>query len=235
MRILAGGPAADIEAEYFKASKASIAAQQTGHEITINYIVDPAPDDYVEGEAHTWTEASWLRVGRMRQDFLDMGEAQGYDAVWFVDTDLILGPRTLEYMIDTAAPIAVGVFWTKWPGLDVILPNVWDQHPYNFATDGETVPTLDALTKGSKEALVNGGGACTLIHKEAFGKALYYPPLQGMPDGFWGEDRHFSVRANAHGLDMIATARSRIAHLYSEEQRTPEAIAEAQHITGATP
>ena len=232
MKILAGGPAVDIKADYFKASRDSIKGQRTAHEIDIRYIVDQDPGDFrVEDNNHIWSDDSVERVGRMRQDFLDMAEAEGYDACWFVDTDLILGPRTLEEMLDVEAPITFGVFWTDWGNGP--MPQVWDEHPYGFDAvehDGDMIrPTVEWLKRG-KDLEVVGGGACTLIRAECYGKALYHPPLQGMP--WWGEDRDFCTRAQVHGLKMIATPRPKIVHLYSEAQRTPEVIAEAHRLLG---
>lgn len=239
MKILAGGPAVDIEAEYFKASRDSIVGQKTKHELKVNYIVDESPGDFhVTDDNHHWSDDSVHRVARMRQDFMDMAEAGGYDACWFVDSDLILGPRTLETMLDVDAPIVFGVFWTTWKGQKGPLPQVWDTHSYGFDwvehphKPGERIfPTIEAM-KRRMEIEVNGGGACTLIRMEAFGKARYFPPLKGMP--WWGEDRDFCTRAQVHGLQMVATGKVQIAHLYTPEQRTPEAIAEAKRVVGIT-
>lgn len=236
MRILAGGPAVDIKADYFKASQASIRGQQTSHEIDVKYIVDQDPGDFrVDDDNHHWSDDSVVRVGRMRQDFLDMARAENYDAAWFVDTDLILGPRTLEEMLDVQAPIVFGVFWTQWAGQAGPLPQVWDTHPYSFDNvqhEGRTVyPTIEAV-KRRMEIEVNGGGACTLIHSAAF-DTKYHPPLQGVP--WWGEDRDFCMRAQVLGHQMVATGRPKIAHLYTPEHRSPEAIAQAQQLVGITP
>lgn len=234
MRILAGGPAVDIEAPYFKASMASVKGQQTQHELDVQYIVDQDAGDFaVTEDNHLWSDDSVLRVGRMRQDFLDVAEAQGYDACWMVDTDLIVGPRTLELLLDVDAPIVFGVFWTTWSGQPGPLPQVWDKHSYSFnhymQGEAKVYPTIQALLQG-REVEVIGGGACTLIRREAFGKARYSPPLEGMP--WWGEDRDFCTRAQVHGLKMVATPRPKIVHLYTPEQRTPEAIEHAQQLVG---
>lgn len=234
MRILAGGPAVDTTSDYFQASRDSVLGQKTKHELEVKYIVDQKPGDYrVTGDNHHWSDDSVRRVGRMRQDFMDHAQAHGFDACWFVDTDLICGPRTLDLLLDVRAPIVFGVFWTQWAGQQGPLPQVWDQHPYTFDKlehEGRDVyPTIEAVKRGM-EIEVNGGGACTLIRKEAFGKARYHPPLNGMP--WWGEDRDFCTRAQVHNLRMVATGRVKIVHLYAEEQRTPEAIAQARQLVG---
>jgi hypothetical protein len=236
MKILAGGPAADIEAAYFEASSASVKGQKTDHELHVQYIVDQDTGDFeVTHDNHIWSNDSVLRVGRMRQDFLDLAAVKDYDAAWFVDTDLVLGPRTLEIMLDVDAPIVFGVFWTTWAGQQGPLPQVWDAHPYSFNhtthNGRKTFPTIRAL-QNNQELEVVGGGACTLIRKEAFGKAQYHPPLKGMP--WWGEDRDFCARAQVHNLRMVATPRPDIVHLYTTEQRSPEAIAQAQELVGIT-
>lgn len=237
MKILAGGPAAETESAHFKASRDSIVGQRTKHEVSVQYLIDQDTGDFkVEADNHHWSDESVLRVAKMRQDYLDRANAQDFDAAWFVDTDLILGPKTLELMLDVDAPIVFGVFWTRWQGKDKPMPQVWDHHPYSFhgvphPNDPERTiaPTIEALRRGL-EIEVIGGGACTLIRREAFDKAKYYPLLRGMP--FWGEDRHFCTRAQAHDLTMVATGRVAIAHLYTPDQRTPEAITEAQRLVG---
>ena len=138
----------------------------------------------------------------------------------FVDTDLLLHPSTIDRMLSADAPIVFGVFWTKWPGQNYALPQVWDRFPYGYwettlEDNSKINPTIELL-KLRQDIEVNGGGACTLIRKEAF-NTKYSPPLQGMP--WLGEDRDFCARAQSLDHKMMAVGSVDIIHLYDESSR----------------
>lgn len=230
IQILAGGPAVDIEAAYFKAHLQTLQHQRNSLDpdqvkVDILHIDGKNPDvGYeVKGGHHRWSEEAFDWMGHLRQSYLDRGKKQGYDAVFMCDTDLLLGDGVLQALIATDSPITYGVFWTKWEGSQSEQAQVWDEHPGGWAKGSKAEGIL--LRGGTVE--VYGGGACSLIWTAAVDRgARYYPRLQSLPhDNLWrGEDRTFSLTAEVNGLTQKAVGGLPIIHLYSEMQRKPRAV-----------
>src|SRR5690606_8665855 len=127
-----------------------------------------------------------------------------WDALLFVDTDVILGPGVLERMWAVDADVAYGVFWTEadWGQPEHgPAPQVWMHHPYGF--DRETWRALKA--PGVNEVPVNGGGACTLIRGRGF-ESRYWPLLEGIryAGGMMaGEDRSYCIGLECRGIRQV--------------------------------
>ena len=229
MKILMGGPTVDDGTPYFKAHLDTLRQQRETFpadvKLDIVHLDGHNPDGAykVTGEEHKWDERDFEWMGHIRQSFLRKGLEEGYDAVFMCDTDLLLGPGTLNALIAANRPITYGVFWTQWPGMREPLPQVWDMHPAGYAPGSKVMSVL--MRGGSCEVL--GGGACTLIWSEAILKgARYYPRLQSLPhQSIWrGEDRTFNLTAEVLGIQQWAVGGLNIRHLYTEMQRTQRAV-----------
>lgn len=171
----------------------------------------------VDAVTHRWNVAAFHRMAREKQRLLDVAVAEGYDAVWLVDSDLIVGADTLSSLIGAQKDIVSGVFWTQWTPETQPQPQVWLVHPYGFEGAGwhehEFLRALDER----KLLRVRGLGACTLISRNALlAGAAFWPLLGDLPaTGMWqGEDRHFCVRAERLHLQMWADAWPDIFHCY---------------------
>lgn len=218
MRILAGGPTADPSAAHARLSRATLEAQTVP--LDIAYAVDDGADPgRVTEDDHQWSRDSVLRVARLRQEFIDRARDGGYDYALMVDDDLMLAPDVVARLVEVSAPVAFGVFWTRWANVAAPMPQVWDVHPYHFHSDPQR------FRVGVHE--VYGGGACTLFDlRELPREVCYYPPVPGLwghPD-WWGEDRHFCVRANVIGVRLVAVGGLTIHHAYGAADRTEDAI-----------
>ncbi len=177
----------------------------------------PAGAEYEAGEdTHRWQIATFQHLARLKQTFLDYAVEHGYDAVFMVDTDLLLDRHTLQSLIDTGMPVVSGVFWTSWASDSPPLPQVWQRHPYELGT--VKLPEHKFLSNISKRQLqqVGGLGACTLIDVKLLDKLRYWPFLEGLPtEGMWqGEDRHFCIRANRAHIQLWADPWPDIYHVY---------------------
>lgn len=167
---------------------------------------------------HHWTKPTFYWLADQKEFLLRKAEEELYDAVFFVDSDLILDEGTLSSLIMTKKEIVSAVFWTKWQKDSPPLPQVWMTHPYEFQGKGvEPHEFLRSLTQ--RELIRVGGlGACTLMHSRVFEK-LSWLPVPGLPeDGMWqGEDRHFCVRATRNHVELWADSWPDLLHLYREE------------------
>jgi len=177
------------------------------------------PEDatYARGEiTHEWTIPTFEWLAREKQRLLEYAVEGRYDGIFFVDSDLVLGPETLASLIYADKDVTSAVFWTRWTPETPLLPQVWLQHPYGLEGGGmmqdEFLRRLDA-----KEIVqVAGLGACTLIRARAYERVRWYPLVEGLPThGMWqGEDRHFCVYATREHVDLYADAWPDIFHIY---------------------
>ena len=182
---------------------------------------DPKPEgaEYeVNGNTHHWTKPTFGWLGAQKEHLLGMARDDSYDAIFYVDSDLVLDEGTLSSLVTSKKDIVSAVFWTKWIPEDPPLPQVWMTHPYEFAGKGvEAHEFLRSLTQ--RELIRVGGlGACTLMKREIFDK-ISWLPIDGLPEGgMWqGEDRHFCVRAARNHINLWADSWPDILHLYREE------------------
>jgi hypothetical protein len=61
---------------------------------------------------------------------------------------------------------------------------------------------------------VGGLGACTLIHRSALAAGVHFGPIRNL--SFWGEDRHFCVRAAALGIPLYVDTHYPAFHIFRD-------------------
>lgn len=195
----------------------------------------PKPSDAsyaVTETSHEWNVPTFQWLAYEKQRLLDLAIHEGFDRVFFVDSDLILGPETLASLISCAKPIVSAVFWTSWNPGTPPLPQVWLTHPYEFQGRSGTsyLSSEDFLKRlGGGDLLEVGGlGACTLIDAEVLDRVRFFPLLDGLPSGgMWqGEDRSFCLRATRAHIPLFADAWPDIFHVYrpSDVERIDDAV-----------
>jgi len=182
---------------------------------------EPKPEgaEYeVNENTHHWTKPTFGWLGEQKEILLEKAQEELYDAIFYVDSDLVLDEGTLSSLITSKRDVISAVFWTRWILGAPPLPQVWMTHPYEFQGKGvEAHEFLRSLTQ--RELIQVGGlGACTLIRSSVFEKVSWLP-VEGLPEGgMWqGEDRHFCVRAARNHVSLWADAWPDLLHLYREE------------------
>lgn len=177
---------------------------------------DSAATYGVSEKGHDWSKGTFYWLGAQKQKLIQHAAQEKYDALFLVDSDLVLGSDTLASLISTEQDIVSAVFWTKWTPDAPPLPQVWQNHPYEF--QGRGYEAHEHLSKLAHRQLleVGGLGACTLIRSDAFQKARYYPPLANLPEtGMWqGEDRTFCITASRYHVPLYADAWPDVFHMY---------------------
>lgn len=184
-----------------------------------------------DGATHDWEDPQLpLRVAALKDDMLQLARDKGYDAAFLVDSDLVLRPETLLHLMAAGKQIVAEVFWTRWAPDEPEAPNVWLHDRYSFAPPPFTPEQhLEAITEYRKVLDVPGVyrvgmlGACTYLGplalgaKDALGNPAlrFYPPLDCC--SWWGEDRHFCLRAAALGLERWVDTHCPPLHLYRRE------------------
>lgn len=184
-------------------------------------------DDGVVG-THEWNAAAMGRVAALKNLIIKASLDGRFDAVFFVDADLVLEPTTLQSLYSLEAPVACAVYWTRWVNNPQIhaAPQVWLQHPYILAGRGyRDEGEFRAKLLSRKPVQVWGQGACTLVRRFVFEKGVNFSLLEDLPkEGMWvGEDRHFCVKCERLHIPMIADPWPDIFHIYHPEDRVKAA------------
>lgn len=204
----------------------TFAKQHEGH-CTIAHAknIEQSPEFVCDEGGHRWTDTIIWKVASFKDQIIKTCKEGNFDALFFIDSDLVLHPKTVSQLIAADKEIVSNVFWTRWQPDTMEMPQVWLSDEYNQfeCKAGEVLdPTerkrrFDAFIekmrrKGTYE--VGGLGACTLIKRSALEKGVSFKRIKNI--GFWGEDRHFCIRAAALGIKMHVDTHYPAYHIYRE-------------------
>ncbi|NCB52279.1 MAG: glycosyltransferase [Clostridia bacterium] len=171
-----------------------------------------ADSDYqAADETHRWSGSALSQVAEMKNALLQLCQSAGYDYIFFVDSDLILHPTTLEVLLGREKDICAEIFWTRWQdGAGELMPNCWDYDFYSF---------VDGAARYRKSGCVETGGtgACILISRRVIDAGVNYDPIKNLPMTQW-EDRAFCIRAICAGFDIFIDTTRPARHLYREAE-----------------
>lgn len=183
-------------------------------------------DDYVRNETtHFWNEQLIWKVAEFKNTIIQYAIEEKYDYLFLVDSDLLLHPRTIEQLIAADKDIISEIFWTRWQPDSTPQPQVWlmdeytqwEQRRGEKLSDGEIANRYEQFiakmkTPGVYE--VGGLGACTLLSRRALLSGVNFNPIKNL--SFWGEDRHFCIRASAIGFSLFVDTHFPAYHIYRD-------------------
>ncbi|SFJ12772.1 Glycosyl transferase family 2 [Paenibacillus sp. UNC496MF] len=170
---------------------------------------------------HYWNDELIAKVAGWKNRLIRLAREERYDALFLVDSDLLLHPETMESLLEAGKPIVSAIFWTRWYPDGMALPQVWlKDHYWPWQTEGDPEEALAEQGKllaklrvpGVYE--VGGLGACTLLSREALDHPISFDRIPNL--SLWGEDRHFCVRAASLGLGLFADTRHPAFHIYRD-------------------
>jgi glycosyltransferase involved in cell wall biosynthesis len=172
---------------------------------------------------HAWNDELIWKVATFKDRILEHALAAEHDGVFLIDSDLVLHQHTLQRLIAQGVDIVAEVFWTRWQPDSPERPQVWlrDQYSMHQQRRDEQLPTeeIERRRQGFLQLLrvpglheVGGLGACTLISVRAIRAGVRFAAIPNL--GFWGEDRHFCIRAGALGLRLHAETSLPPLHVY---------------------
>ncbi len=183
-------------------------------------------DTYLcNNHTHFWSDNLVWKVADYKNKIIQHCLDQNYDYLFLIDSDLILHPLTLRHLVSADKDILSEIFWTRWTPDGEEMPQVWMFDKYSFVD----IPSIGSNTELAKNITssvihqfrkpgiykVGGLGACTLIKTKALMKGLNFSKIYNV--SFWGEDRHFCIRAVALGLELYVDTTYPALHLYREE------------------
>lgn len=182
---------------------------------------DIRKDEYT----HYWPHDRVWKVANYKNAIIAEALLSNYDALFLIDSDLLLHPSTLSRLLRTGKDIISEIFWTRWQPESSLLPQVWMSDEYNLyenkhnetLTENEKhLEQLKFLTKlripGVYE--VGGLGACTLIRRNVLEAGVHFGKIPNLT--FWGEDRHFCIRAAAMGYSLYVDTHCPAFHIYRD-------------------
>ena len=175
---------------------------------------------------HRWNNTLVERVANFKNSIIEYAKKGAYDFLFFIDSDIVLHPKTLNQLINSNKDIISNIFWTKWNPNAEELPQVWLKDAYTlYDADGSKTITNIEAQKKTKEFIfmlkkpgvyrVGGLGACTLISKKALIGGCNFNKIYNL--SFWGEDRAFCVRAVALGFELFVDTYYPAYHIYRKE------------------
>ncbi|EKS8366043.1 MULTISPECIES: hypothetical protein [Bacillus] len=174
---------------------------------------------------HYWSDNQVSKVAEMKDKIIDYAKVNQYDYLFLIDSDLILHPNTLQQLIKSEKDIIANLFWTKWSPNDRELPQVWMTDAYTFYKKKERTRLTSEEERTKNEEFLNmlrqpgvykvgGLGACTLISQKAIQSGVCFKEIPNI--SFWGEDRHFCIRAMAMGLELYVDTHYPAYHIYRQ-------------------
>ncbi|WNS41950.1 glycosyltransferase [Paenibacillus sp. MMS20-IR301] len=193
-------------------------------------------DAYIRDDTtHFWNSNLVWKVAAFKNLMIRRADAFGYDYLFLIDSDLILHPDTLLHLLATDKDIISEVFWTQWQPGAIMQPQVWVHDEYNQweVLPGEQLSREEInhrfhafLQKLQQPGVyeVGGLGACTLISSRAIASGVSYDRVRNI--SYWGEDRHFCIRAAALGIPLFVDTHYPALHLYrdSDLQKVAEFV-----------
>ncbi|MEL4024102.1 CDP-glycerol glycerophosphotransferase family protein [Lysinibacillus endophyticus] len=195
-------------------------------EMNVNVLESGRKDSYIrDNQTHHWNNNLIWKVAGYKDFIIQIANENECDYLFLIDSDLVLHPNTLQQLILSNKDIISNVFWTKWQPDGRLLPQVWmfDQYEQYKKLSGEN-PSKEQIITRHLEFIamlqkpgvyeVGGLGACTLISKKAIKAGVNFKEIKNV--SFWGEDRHFCIRAQAIGFNLFVDTHYPSFHIYRE-------------------
>lgn len=198
--------------------------QQRAENVLIEHFSEHSEELY---HGHNWSENKIWKVANYKDHIIRRAWQEDFDYLFLIDSDLLLYPQTVAHLIETGKEIIAEIFWTIWSEGAIEQPQVWLTDFYTqYKKDTKEVLSVEEewvrtraffnllRTPGVYE--VGGLGACTLIAKSAIKKGVSFKRIKNI--SFWGEDRHFCVRAAALGIDLFVDTQYPACHIYRDSE-----------------
>ncbi len=183
-------------------------------------------EEYLKNQmTHYWNESLVWKVAQFKDSMIEHAKEREFDYIFLVDSDLVLRKETIQHLVAQKKEVISEVFWTKWQPEAIEQPQVWltDEYTQFEKKPGEEICNNEEMKryhdfinqlKQPGVYQVGGLGACTLISRSALEKGVCFKKIPNLT--FWGEDRHFCIRAGALGVSLWADTHYPPYHIYRQ-------------------
>lgn len=170
---------------------------------------DDKTKDVRNDYTHIWYLDNLSAMANIKNQIIAYSLKNKFDYTFFVDSDLILNPKTLKHLFDilenSKENIIGEVFWTEWGKNDGMAgSNAWDFDAYSGDQEKYKNPGIYQ---------VGGTGACILINNKVYGYGVNYSPIPNVSFTYW-EDRAFCIRAMVNNFKIFLDTHYPATHLY---------------------
>lgn len=190
-----------------------------------DFIVEENQKYECNESTHVWKQALINRIIVFKNDIIRYANENDFDYLFFVDSDIVMNPVTINHLIARDVDIVSNVFWTQWSAGGGMYPQVWLQDKNNYYTENWDKEysyrelqqfEMDFVNQMKLPGMyrVGGLGACTLLNKKSIQSGVNFSLIDNV--SFWGEDRHFCIRARVLGLDLYVDTVYPAYHIYRE-------------------
>lgn len=173
---------------------------------------------------HNWNNELIWKLAGLKNYIFKFALDNNYSHVFMIDSDLVLHPLTLKFLLASGKDIISEIFWTKWNPDSIELPQVWLAGQYSFHYGGavsQEVANHSAFSFFNQLRIpgvyeVGGLGACTLFTRKAIAGGVHFGQIANLD--YWGEDRHLCIRANVLGFKLYVDTHCPALHIYRQSE-----------------
>lgn len=159
-------------------------------------------------KTHEWKVQNLQKVASFKNQIVDIALENNFDYIFWIDSDLILDPETLNHLLAQNKNIISEIFWTKWTPEQSPTPNAWMTDHFTFQKENQWD---DWKQKGVYE--VGGTGACILVDTKVYRDGANYTYIPNVSFSVW-EDRAFCIRSIIAGHKIYLDSHYPATHLY---------------------
>jgi len=157
---------------------------------------------------HQWTHDNLRKMSDLRNMTILYMLKGGYDYWLSADTDIVVDPHTLEWLLAADKDIVSEVFWTEGPRGEWCNAWMYDQYETGGRMDEWKQPGLYR---------VGMTGALMLVRRRVFEAGVGYAQIPNIRRAIIGEDRHFCIRAACAGFELWLDTNAPATHLFTEK------------------
>lgn len=154
---------------------------------------------------HIWTYENMWAMGGLRNRTIHQAYLNDYDYWFSIDTDLVVHPMTLQWLLWANKDIVSEIFWTRAPSGKEWC-NAWMMDQCSGMPEEWKKPGLYPCGMT---------GALMLAKTDIFANGVSYDPIPNINKALRGEDRHFCVRAACAGYQLWIDTHCPALHLYT--------------------
>lgn len=182
-------------------------------------------DDDNEFDYHKWSMTAILRIACFKNKLIKIAIDEGYDYIFLVDSDTVLQPITIDYLIKADKDVISEVHWTHIS--NTYAPNAWLYDNFDFAYRNSKDEKISRVkqyqrmfefhNKLKSPGLYPVGGICDIImlSREAMIKGVNFEDIYNV--SFVGESAHLCIRAAVLGFQIYIDTHYPAYHIFTED------------------